>query len=292
MKNSNFRDLESFRDDTTRTLILVDWANLMYRAWFASSEQPWVASCKFFDMLRLCIRKAKEPGVPVEIIFCGESRTILERKKLFPEYKGTRKYTKNEEFAVFRYNIEHYIGLLGYRLLRIDGAEADDIIASIVHQICLRKDAPECTTDIVIFSGDRDLQQLLAWKRVLIYRAPGLFVDYMIFEETVGIPIAKYNIYKALVGDSSDNISGVQGFGPVKARTAINSNSVAYDIITSGGHKAAEQFKLALRLVNLDTRLNVDLSDIHTGRPNLERLAQVDKRVVFEIKRFAEEFNV
>jgi len=276
----------------------------MYRAWFVSREQPWVAFCKFFDMLRLCIHKSKEPGVPINVIFCGESRTQLKRAELFPEYKGTRKRPKNKEFATFRKTLEKYIETLGYKLLRVDGAEADDVIASIVADNCHRcyckvpcgncEHAQQYTTDIVIFSGDRDIQQLLAWKRVLIYRAPGLFIDAAAFEEEFGIPVAKYGVYKALIGDKSDNILGVEGFGPVKAQIAIKADTVAEDIWELGGTEAAEQFKLALTLVNLDTKLSINLSDIYTGAPIIqekELFKNLDKRILLEIKRFKEEFN-
>jgi len=304
VKNNKFRPPDSFLPETKSTLVIVDWSNLMYRAWFVSREQPWVAFCKFFDMLRLCVHKSKEPGVPVHVIFCGESRTKLKRTEFFPEYKGTRKHSKNEEFAAFRKTLENYIEKLGYKLLRIDGAEADDVIASIVSSFCHRcyckvpcgncEHAQQFTTDIVIFSGDRDLQQLLAWKRVLIYRAPGLFVDVATFEEEFGIPVAKYGIYKALIGDKSDNIQGVEGFGPVKAQTAIDANTVAEDIWELGGAEAAAQFKLALKLVNLDTKLDIDLSDIYIGPPKVdekELLKHIDKRILLEINRFKEEFD-
>lgn len=302
MKN-NFRPQDSFLPGTTSTLILVDWSNLLYRAWFVSREQPWVAFCKFFDMLRLCVHKSKQPGVPTHIIFCGESRTRLKRCDIFPEYKGTRKSSKNEEFAKFRKTLEVYIHNLGYDLLRVDGAEADDVIASIVAANCHRcyctvpcgncKHAQEFTTDVVIFSGDKDLLQLLAWKRVLIYRAPGLFVDTAMFKEEFGIPVEKYNIYKALIGDKSDNIAGVNGFGPVKARIAINANTVAEDIWESGRGEAADEFKLALSLVNLDTKLGINLNDIYTGVPKIDEKdfqSKFDRHILLEVKRFKEEF--
>lgn len=303
MFNHNFRPPESFRPDTKSTLVLVDWSNLMYRAWFSSREQPWIALCKFFDMLRLCIHKARQPGVPINMIFCGESRTVLKRTELFPAYKGNRKHSANEEFVAFRQTLTNYIEKLGYILLRVDGAEADDVIASIVASICHRcyclHPCKNCThslqhtTDVVIFSGDRDLQQLLSWERVLIYRAPGLFVNVATFEEEFGIPINKYTIYKALVGDKSDNILGVEGFGPVKAKIAINADTVSEDIWELGDTKAAAEFKLALKLVNLDTKIDINMNDIYIGPPKLDQefLKHLDSRILLEIKRLKEEFN-
>ena len=304
MKNNNFRPPESFVPGTTNTLILVDWSNLMYRAWFVSKEQPWVAFCKFFDMLRLCVHKSKEPGIPINVILCVESKIKLKRAELFPDYKGTRKHPKNKEFSKFRKELELYIEKLGYHLVCIDGAEADDVIASLVASNCHRcyckvpcgncEHAQQYTTDVIIFSGDRDLQQLLAWKRVLIYRAPGLFVDKASFEEEMGIPVEKYGVYKALIGDKSDNISGVEGFGPVKAQKSIRANCVAEDIWELGEKKAAEQFKLSLELINLDTKLDINMSDIYSGPPKTEELKlsqHLDKHVMLEIDRFGEEFD-
>lgn len=303
MKNRKLRPPGSFVDTTTETLLLVDWANLMYRAWFVSKEEPWVAYCKFFDMLRLAVKRAKQSGVPLKIIFCGESRTPLKRKEFYPEYKGTRVHGKNEEFAAFRKNLEVIFAKLGYTLIRVDGAEADDVIASIVNKVCHRcyckvpcvdcEHAKAYTTDVVIFSCDRDIQQLLAWDRVLVFAAPGLFIDRADFEEEFGFPVKKYGIYKALIGDKSDNITGVDGFGPVKAKKAIVFNTVAEDIWEIGGVDAADQFKLALKLVNLDTKLDLDL-DIWCGPPKQQAIKELekkfDKRIILEINRFSEEF--
>lgn len=109
MSNKNFRPPDSIHADTELTLILVDYSNLLYRAWFVSREQPWIAYCKFFDMLRLCIHKSKQPGVPIGIIFAGESRNGLVRSQLFPDYKGKRSRPKNPTFAEYQKNSQkHY----------------------------------------------------------------------------------------------------------------------------------------------------------------------------------------
>ena len=154
--------------------------------------------------------------------------------------------------------------------------------------------ASKYKTDIVIFSGDRDLQQCLAWDRTFIYRAPGLFITKELFEEEYRIPVEKYSIYKALTGDKSDNIKGVEGFGPAKASLAIRAGSVAEDIWEMGGKEAGEEFKLALSLVNLDTKIDINLDEFYIGPPKFDeeefRKTKYDERILLELKRLKEEF--
>lgn len=173
--NDKFRPLDSYLEDTEQTLVLVDYSNLLYRAWFVSSKRPWIAYCKFFDMLRLCVKRSKQKGVPLKVIFAGESKTKLDRTKLFKDYKATRKSTDDPKFRKFRIELEELLKFLGWDIISVDGAEADDVIASIVAKYCHRcfckVPCADCDcalkykTDIVIFSGDRDLQQCLAWDR-------------------------------------------------------------------------------------------------------------------------------
>jgi DNA polymerase-1 len=241
--------------------------------------------------------------VPLKVIFAGESRTPLKRFHLFKNYKGNRTNIEDPKFRKFRVELAELLKFLGWDILSVDGAEADDIIASIVAKYCHRCNckvpcdncdcASKYKTDIVIFSGDRDLQQCLAWDRTFIYRAPGLFITKKFFEEEYGFPVEKYNIYKALIGDKSDNIKGVEGFGPAKAAIAIKADSVPEDIWEMSGSKGRKEFKLALDLVNLDTKLDIELDDLYLGPPIFEDdtfKKQYDERILLELKKLKEEF--
>lgn len=303
MVNNKFRPPESYLEDTEQTLVVVDYSNLLYRAWFVSSKRPGVAICKFFDMLRLCVKRSKQKGVPLKVIFAGESKTKLKRTEIYKDYKATREHVVDPKFAKFRVELAELLNFVGWDILSVDGAEADDVIASIVAKYCHRcfckVPCADCDcafkykTDVVIFSGDRDMQQCLAWDRTFIYRAPGLFMTKTLFEESYSIPVAKYGVYKALIGDKSDNIKGVEGFGPVKASLAIISQSVGEDIWEMGGQKGRDEFKLALSLVNLDTKIDVNLDELYLGPPIFEAVAlmkKYDDKILLELNRLKEEF--
>ena len=301
--NNKFRPSEGYLEDTEQTLLLVDYSNLLYRAWFVSSKRAWVAYCKFFDMLRLAVKRSKQEGVSIQVIFAGESKVKLERTKIFKDYKGTRGSVDDPKFQKFRVGLAELLKFVGWEVIDVDGAEADDIIASVVAKYCHKCDCKipcvdcDCKakykTDIVIFSGDHDLQQCLAWDRTLIYRAPGLFVTKEACEEKYGIPIGKYGVYKALVGDASDNIKGVEGFGPAKAQLAVSAQSVGHDIWEMGGQKAKDEFELALKLVTLDTKIDVDLDSLYLGPPIFDEeefVKEFDERILLELQRLKEEF--
>lgn len=301
--NNKFRAPESFLEGTEQTLVVVDYSNLLYRAWFVSNQRRWVAHCKFFDMLRLCVKRSKQKGVPLKVIFAGESKTKLNRKNVAADYKGTRVHSEDPKFKEFRRELAELIEFLGWEIISVDGAEADDVIASIVAKYCHRCHckvpcencdcASKYKTDVVIFSGDRDLQQCLAWDRTLVYRAPGMFITKELFEEEFSFPIEKYNIYKALIGDKSDNIKGVEGFGPAKASKAIQAGSVAEDIYEMHGPQGTDDFRLALELVNLDYKIDVDLDPLYLGKPLVDEKTfkkKYDEKVLLEVLRLKEEF--
>jgi DNA polymerase-1 len=254
-------------------------------------------------MLRLCIKRSKQKEIPLKVIFAGESKTKLKRAFVAPDYKGNRTANEDPKFREFRVGLAELLKFLGWDLLCVDGAEADDVIASIVAQYCHRcKCKVPCEncdchlkyrTDVVIFSGDRDLQQCLAWDRTFIYRSPGLFITKADFEEEHGFPIGKYGVYKALIGDKSDNIKGVEGFGPVKATMAIKAGSVSEDIYEMSGAKGVDEFRLALSLVNLDTKIEIDLDSLYLGVPIFDEKVikkKYNDKVLLEVQRLKEEF--
>jgi len=294
-----FKPDDYIHADTEKTLVLIDWSNLMYRAWFSSKEQSLLAYLRFFDMVRACVHRSKQQGVPLEVIFCGESRTPLKRLEIDPTYKSNRTVPRNDEFREYRQELCHILELLGWRIVSVPAAEADDVIASITSQVCHRctckVKCENCTcqekykTDVVIFSGDRDLQQLLAWDRVLIWRYPGIFVTKESFEDEYNIPVKQYTAYKALVGDKSDNISGVHGVGPVNACTMLSEGGLMLEerLLELGNH-AIEEFNKSYSLVKLDNGLNVEIPEFRMPN-NFSDILNDD--IVLAVKRLLIEFE-
>jgi 5'-3' exonuclease len=224
-------------DQLTKILLLVDYANVLYRSYFSGIKDmelhPWVPVVRFIDSLRLLVQRAGVGQTPIEIIFAGESRTTLDRTKIDGTYKKNRIPVKDENFIYFRKIMPRILEDMDAEIVSRDGAEADDIIASVVNYICVDPlpwiKPKESTTDVFIFSGDKDLYQLLRYDRCYIYNFPGVFYTKNNFIEEYGFEPSYFDSYKAMVGDSSDNISGVDGIGPVNAKKHILNSTIPID---------------------------------------------------------------
>lgn len=187
---------------------------------FAQKEQVFVFGTEAW-ILRTLFNICSSLGV-YDFCICWDSKKSI-RKELFPEYKANRKaeddfspeeweqYNKAKDIT--RKTILPYIGIVNN--FRQSGYEADDLIAKAVDN----------SHENIIVSNDRDLYQLLAdngARTCSIYHPlKKKLYTFQDFSEEFGIEVWEYVNYKALQGDSSDNIPGLKGIGPKKAKQII-----------------------------------------------------------------------
>lgn len=160
----------------------------------------------------------------VVILFDGEGGSN-NRRNIFPEYKSNRKTNKVTNNSLFRSKEEeneeinnqinrliHYLKVLPVSIICVNGLEADDIAGYLVNKLNNYSN----TYEISLVSTDQDYLQLVGNKTKLfsptkkkIYNQKEIFEEY-------GIRSNNFINYKALLGDSSDNIPGIKGLGPKK----------------------------------------------------------------------------
>jgi DNA polymerase I len=195
-----------------KTLFIIDAYNLIYRMFYAIPEmntrtgQPvnaifWVA--KFLKSLA-------DENPDASIIVANDVGRSF-RSDIFTEYKWTRDRMPDN----LRSQIDGVFALFaaaGILVLSEEWYEADDIIGSLAVQ-CAHDDH-----QLVIISSDKDLCQFVVDGRVHIYDAmKRKFMKRSDVTEKFGVPPEQVRDYLAIVGDSSDNIPGIAGFGPKKA---------------------------------------------------------------------------
>ena len=139
------------------------------------------------------------------------------RKKLDDSYKGTREKSSMEHYADMGLLIEDVLPTLGFSPVGVKGWEADDIIATI------SRNSP-AYREIHILTVDADLLQLVGNRvKVILFNSVRKTKVYGIDEviEKYGVFPAEVKYWKALCGDSSDNIAGIKGIGPKTATRII-----------------------------------------------------------------------
>ena len=195
--------------------------------------------------------KLQDEECPDRTIVCFDVREKTFRHKKFDSYKATRKGMP-DELAVQLPVMKDVLDKLGVTCCEQAGYEADDLIGTISR--VLNEHGDEC----VIVTGDRDSLQLVGGGTTvrLVTTKMGQTTttryDEALFQEEYGFAPIHLIDLKALMGDSSDNISGVPGIGQ---KTAMN---------------------LLLRFGSLDAIYeNLDSPDIKKGvRDKLEAGAQ------------------
>ncbi|HKL85277.1 MAG TPA: DNA polymerase I [Treponemataceae bacterium] len=196
-----------------KPIYVLDAYGLIYRAYFAFISKPLVnqngnnvsAIFGFFRNLNALINQYS----PEYFIAAFDSRTPTFRHEMYNEYKANRAKTPEDLHAQVPL-IEEILTALGIPLVRQDGFEADDIIASIATR-CQAEKRP-----CVIISGDKDLVQLV--NEYVSVLKPGKMggweaVDSEAVKEEWGIGPELMLDFLSLTGDASDNIPGVKGVG-------------------------------------------------------------------------------
>ena len=130
------------------------------------------------------------------------------RHKMFDAYKGTRKPMLPELKEQIP-RIQEMLKAMGIPVVTMEGWEADDILGT------LSRMGEERGFDVTIVSGDRDLLQLATDKVKIALVKTKEVINYYAkdFEEAYGVTPKQYIDVKALMGDSSDNIPGVEKIG-------------------------------------------------------------------------------
>ena len=206
-----------------KKLVLIDGHALAYRMFYAlpleafttKEGEPTNATYGFTRTL-LDLILADNPPEYLAVSF-DVGKTF--RDDIFTEYKGTREKMP-DELALQIERIREVVRTLNIPVLELEGYEADDVLGTVAQQ------AKPHSVPVHIITGDRDLLQLVdADTRVeLPSRAsqPPEIYDATAVIAKFGVRPDQIVDYKALVGDTSDNIPGVSGVGPKTAAKLLN----------------------------------------------------------------------
>ena len=213
----------------------------------------------------------------VVVVFDGPGSTAA-RKNINSDYKANRQLNritnweiydnKDDEYASMSAQIERlieYLHMLPVDLLGIDKVEADDVIAYIVKEY---KDSK-----VTIVSSDKDFMQIVNDK-VEIYSPvkKKIYGPAEVLEEQMVLP-SNYLVVKSLLGDNSDNLSGVKGLG-IKGiikhfPKLIDTPNMTLDYVFEVCEAGVEKTKVFAKILNRYDAVNQNHGLMNLMQPQL-----------------------
>ncbi len=202
-------------------LYLLDGYSLVYRSYFAFIRRPLrnpkgENSSAIFGFFRSLFQflQSYEPRHFAVVL---DSKGPTFRHEQFADYKATRDSTPEELTAQIPV-IESILEALGVPMVRAEGYEADDVIATL----CTR--CRDAGRHAAILSGDKDLLQLVGGPVTVLKPENSGFseLDREAVQAKWGVWPEQIVDYLALVGDNSDNVPGVSGIGPKSAAKLLS----------------------------------------------------------------------
>ncbi|MBW3623121.1 MAG: DNA polymerase I [Armatimonadetes bacterium] len=246
--------------------VIVDGYSLLFRAFFAmpylsnSQGEPTGAVHGFANML---VRLLNEEN-PDAMLVAWDAPGEVFRTTAYSDYKANRPSAPDEFKSQVR-PARDLVRALGLKPLELTGFEADDCIGTAaVH-------AEEEGYEVLIVSGDTDMLQLVRPRvRVMIPKKGVSEVatyDESAVEERYGIRPDQMVDYKALKGDTSDNIPGVKGIGEKTAAALIREWGSLDNLYVHLDEVKPERVRKLLEDGRESARLSYDLSRIHCDAP-------------------------
>ena len=209
-----------------RRLFLIDGPSLVYRAFYALPESiatsTGVPTNAIFGFASMLVKIVTEYGVCPTVVAWDAGTSG--RTELFAEYKAQRR-SRPDLLKQQWPAMEPLVEAFGYRNVRLEGYEADDVIASLAER-ALRADPP---VPVMIVTGDRDVFQLIDDEGMVKVMANTRGItDTKIYDrravvDRYGIPPELIPDFYGLKGDTSDNIPGIPGIGDKTASELIQS---------------------------------------------------------------------
>ncbi len=246
--------------NTRPDLVLVDGSSYLYRAFHAlppfsnSRGEPTGAVFGVLNMLAKFLKDYDPERIAV--VFDAPGKTF--RDELFAEYKAHRPPMPDD----LRSQIEPLFDAVkaqGLPILREPGVEADDVIGTLA---CA---AAKQNLSVLISTGDKDMAQLVSPQITLINTMSNTLLDRAGVKNKFDVWPEQIIDYLALVGDSSDNIPGIDKVGPKTAAKWLGQYTTLDALVADAANvsgKVGENLRAGLATLELARKLATIRTDL------------------------------
>ena len=267
-------------------LVLVDGSSYVYRAYHAlptrltnAQGEPTGAVLVVLNMLQKFLKDYQPRRIAV--VFDAPGKTF--RDELFTAYKAHRPTMPDE----LRAQIEPLLSIIraqGLPLLRVSGVEADDVIGTLACR------AAQAGQSVLISTGDKDMAQLVNDSITLINTMNDSRLDRAGVKTKFDVYPEQIIDYLALIGDSSDNIPGIDKVGPKTGAKLLQQFGSLDGLVAHVAEipgKVGENLRAGLATLELsrrlatirtDLELPLSLEELTPGAPDLAALRELYTR--------------
>ncbi len=248
-----------------------------------------------FGVLNMLLKFVKEygPKQRIAVVFDASGKTF--RDELFTEYKANRPPMPSD----LRSQVEPLLAIIraqGLPLLRVEGVEADDVIGTLACR------AAKTGQQVLISTGDKDMAQLVNEAITLINTMSNSKLDRAGVKAKFDVYPEQIIDYLALVGDSSDNIPGIEKVGPKTAAKWLNQYGTLDALIEHVGDisgKVGENLRAGLETLALsrklatirtDCELDQTVEQLVPGEPDVAGLRELYTR--YELRTLLRQLDV
>jgi len=258
-------------------LYLIDGHALAYRTYFALTAagggerlqtQAGEPTAGVFGFTSVLLRLLENDRPEYMAVAFDTGKTF--RHEMYVDYKATRAKMP-DDLRLQMERIRQVVDAFGFPRLEVEGFEADDVLGSVARQAVAQG------FGVKIITGDRDLLQLVD-ERVIVNLAGSKLSEARDYQAddvvaSLGVRPGQVVDYKALVGDTSDNIPGVAGIGE-KTAVSLLSTYTTLDEIYAHLEEVPGRFRSRLEAGRESAYLSRRLATIVT-----------DVQISFDLKR-------
>jgi DNA polymerase-1 len=272
--------------DNGRELFLIDGNSLAYRAFFALPEtiatSRGVPTNAIFGFASMLVKVLTEYGVNPTLV-CWDAG-MSGRETTYVEYKAERR--KRPDLLQEQWpHLHPLVEAFGYQNVRVEGYEADDVMATLAGQAKAKK------IPVMMVTGDRDMFQLIEPGVRVMATARGItetkIYDTQAVVDRYGIPPELIPDFYGLKGDTSDNIPGVPGIGDKTAAQLLQEFGTLEEVLAniekvSGAKRKenltnhADDARVSKQLATAirDVPLEIDLEHVAAQEPDRSTLRE------------------
>ena len=283
-------------DKSKKNFIIVDGSSYLYRAYYAL---PHLKNSKgqntgaIFGVTNMLLKLLKIYN-PQHLCMVFDAKGKNFRHTLYKDYKRNRK-PMPVELSEQVQPIMDFIRSLGIKILQIPDVEADDVIATLAHN-------KQKNVEVIISSGDKDLAQLVNKNVTLINSMDDKVLDIDGVYKKFGVYPKQMFDYLVLVGDTSDDIPGVENIGPKTAIKLLNDFETLEGIfknmdklkgkIKENLMNSIHTIEITKKLIKLRTNLNIEVNEKDYLITDRNQKALSDIITKYDLKTIAESLDL